>query len=275
MNMHACQMGRPGRKAVPVVLTGATRRALEAMVDDPTLPERGRLRARIVLGAAAGASNRQLAAELGCSEPTVSQWRKRFAEHGVAGLSDAGDRTSSARRGRPARSVAIDETDRQVLERWVRRHKASQALALRARIVLAAAEGGSNIDIAAKLGCNPATVGKWRRRYAEQGIDGLLDEPRVGRPREIGDEVIEAIIVDTLQRKPPDEATHWSTRSMAKHAQVSQTMVSRVWRAFGLKPHQQDTWKLSGDPQFVDKVRDIVGLYLDPPERAVVLCVDE
>jgi transposase len=276
MNMHACQMGRPGRRAVPVVLTGTTRRALEAMVDDPDLSERGRLRARIVLGAAAGASNRQLAGELGCSEPTVSQWRKRFAERGVDALADAGSSAGSeARRGRRARPVEVDETDRQVLERWVRRHKASQALALRARIVLAAAGGEANTDIAAKLGCNPATVGKWRRRYAEQGIDGLLDEPRVGRPREIGDEVIEAIIVDTLQRKPPDEATHWSTRSMAKHAQVSQTMVSRVWRAFGLKPHQQDTWKLSGDPQFVDKVRDIVGLYLDPPERAVVLCVDE
>jgi transposase len=268
-------MGRPGRKAVPVVLTGRTRRALEAMVDDPALSERGRLRARIVLGAAQGASNRQLAAELGCSEPTVSQWRKRFAEHGVAGLAAAGSSPTSARRGRPARPVEIDDDDRQVLERWVRRHTASQALALRARIVLAAAEGGTNIDIAAQLGCNPATVGKWRRRYSEQGIGGLLDEPRVGRPREIGDDTIEQIIVDALQQPPPDEATHWSTRSMAKHAQVSQTVVSRVWRAFGLKPHLTDTWKLSGDPQFVDKVRDVVGLYLDPPERAVVLCVDE
>jgi transposase len=147
-------------------------------------------------------------------------------------------------------------------------------LALRARIVLAAAQGRTNTDIAEVLGCNPVTVGKWRRRYREEGIDGLLDEPRVGRPREVGDDTIEQIIVDTLQSPPPDEATHWSTRSMAKHAKVSQTMVSRVWRAFGLKPHLDDTWKLSADPQFVDKVRDVVGLYLDPPERAVVLCVD-
>jgi transposase len=243
-------MGRPGRKAVPVVLTGRTRRELERMAEDPAISERGRLRARIVLGAAAGTSNRQLATELGCSEPTVSQWRKRFAERGVDALVDAGSSAGPpARRGRPARAVEIDEDDRQVLERWVRRHTASQALALRARIVLAAAEGGSNIDIAAQLGCNPATVGKWRRRYSEQGLDGLLDEPRVGRPRQIGDDKVEQIIVDALQQPPPDEATHWSTRAMAKHAQVSQTMVSRVWRAFGLKPHLADTWKLSSDPQ--------------------------
>lgn len=261
---------------MPVVVTGRVRRELEAMVDDPELSERRRLRARIVLGAAEGASNRELAGQLGCSEATVSQWRKRFAERGVAALAEADGRArSTPRRGRPARQVEVDEGDREVLERWTRRHTASQALALRARIVLAAAEDGSNIDIAAALGCNPATVGKWRRRYDEQGIDGLLDEPRVGRPRQVGDDKIERIIVDTLQSAPPGEATHWSTRSMAKHAQVSQTMVSRVWRAFGLKPHQADTWKLSNDPQFVDKVRDVVGLYLDPPERAVVLCVDE
>jgi transposase len=261
---------------VPVVLTGRTRRELLAMVDDPARSERARLRARIVLGAAQGASNRELAAELGCSEPTVSQWRKRFAERGLEGLADAGsDAGVRRRRGRPATAVDIDEDDRVVLERWTRRHTASQALALRARIVLAAAEGGANTDIAAQLGCNPATVGKWRRRFSEQGIGGLLDEPRVGRPREIGDDKVEQIIVDALQRPPPDEATHWSTRTMAKHAQVSQTMVSRVWRTFGLKPHLTGTWKLSNDPQFVDKVRDVVGLYLDPPERAVVLCVDE
>jgi transposase len=168
MTLRACQMGGPVRKAVPVVLTGTTHRALEAMVDDPTTSERGRLRAQILLGAAAGASNRQLAAELGCSEPTVSQWRKRFAEHGVAGLSDAHGRTSSARRGRPPPPVEVSAEDRVVLERWVRRHTASQALALRAKIVLAATEGAANTDIAAKLGCNPATAGKWRRRYAER-----------------------------------------------------------------------------------------------------------
>jgi transposase len=269
-------MGRPGRKAVPVVLTGRIQRELESIASDAEISARRRLRARIVLGAAQGRSNRELAAELGCSEPTVSLWRRRFAEDGIDGLDHAGvDAATAKRRGRPAPAVDIDADDRAVLERWTRRHTVSQALALRARIVLCAVDGTSNTEIAARLGCNPATVGKWRRRYVEQGISGLLDEPRVGRPREIGDDKIEQIIVDTLQSAPPDEASHWSTRSMAKHAQVSQTMVSRVWRAFGLKPHRQDTWKLSTDPQFVDKVRDVVGLYLDPPERAVVLCVDE
>ena len=276
MMMHACQMGRPGRKAVPVVITGRVRRELEAMVDDPALSERRRLRARIVLGAAQGASNRELAIELGCSESTASRWRARFVEHGLAGLTDGrGDPATAKRRGRRAPAVQVGAADRAVLQRWTRRHTVSQALALRARIVLAAAEGGANVDIAAALGCNPATVGKWRRRYLEQGLDGLLDDPRVGRPREIGDDTVEQIIVDALQSAPPDEATHWSTRAMAKQAQVSQTFVSRVWRTFGLKPHLTDTWKLSTDPQFVDKVRDVVGLYLDPPERAVVLCVDE
>lgn len=261
---------------MPVVLTGAARRELEAMADDSQLSERGRVRARIVLGAAGGASNRQLAGELGCSEATVSQWRRRFAEGGVAALREAGrPSVGASRRGRVARQVVVDAADREVLERWVRRRKVAQGLALRARVVLAAAEGASNTDIARQLGCSPATVGKWRRRYAEGGVDGLLDEPRVGRPRQVGDDKIEQIIVDTLQRRPPDEATHWSTRTMAAHAQVSQTTVSRVWRAFGLKPHRSETFKLSNDPQFIDKVRDVVGLYLDPPERAVVLCVDE
>ncbi len=269
-------MGRPGRRAVPVVVTGAAEDALEAMAADAGISQRQRVRARIVLGAARGASNRELAAELGCSEATVSKWRARFAERGVAGLGDARDEAvPGGRRGRPPPVVEISGEDRQVLERWTRRHTVSQALALRARIVLAAAEGAANTAIAARLGCSPATVGKWRRRWVETGVDGLLDEPRVGRPREIGDDTVEQIIVDALQSAPPGQATHWSTRAMARHANVSQTFVSRVWRTFGLKPHLTDTWKLSTDPQFVDKVRDVVGLYLDPPERAVVLCVDE
>jgi transposase len=276
MTMHALVMGRPGRKPVTVTPTARQRSQLEQMVADESASDRQRLRARIVLGAAAGRSNRELAAELGCSEATVSVWRGRFAGHGVAGLATAvADPASARRRGRSLPPVRIDDADRQALERWTRRHTVSQALALRARIVLAAAEGASNTAIAAREGCNPATVGKWRQRYLDAGVAGLLDEPRVGRRREIGDDKVEDIIVATLQQAPPDAATHWSTRSMAKHAKVSQTFVSRVWRAFGLKPHRDDTWKLSADPQFVDKVRDIVGLYLDPPERAVVLCVDE
>jgi transposase len=274
MTVHACQMGRPGRKPVAVTVTDAEHEQLERLLVEGS--DRERVRARIVLGAAQGRSNRELAVQVGCSEPTVSTWRARFAQAGVAGLAHAGgDSAGGRRRGRVLARLELSDDERVTLERWLRRHTVSQALALRARIVLAAAAGASNAEIAAAQGCNAATVGKWRRRYLQGGLDALLDEPRVGRARQIGDDQIEQIIVDTLQAEPPDEATHWSTRSMARHAQVSQTFVSRVWRAFGLKPHLVDTWKLSTDPQFVDKVRDVVGLYLDPPERAVVLCVDE
>ena len=145
---------------------------------------------------------------------------------------------------------------------------------MRSRIVLAAADGLSNTAIADRLDIHVSSARKWRTRFVTSRLDGLLDEPRPGRPRVVGDERIEALIVATLQTAPKD-ATHWSTRSMAEHLGLSQSMVSRVWRAFGLAPHKQDSWKLSKDPLFVAKVRDVVGLYLDPPERALVLCVDE
>src|SRR5438067_7613328 len=170
--------------------------------------------------------------------------------------------------------VVLSDEDRQVLERWARRPKSSQALALRCRIVLAAAEGRSSTEIAAELGCTGSTVGRWRGRFARRGIDGLHDEPRPGKPRSISDEDVERVIVKTLEQQPAN-ATHWSTRSLAAATGMSQSAVSRIWRAFGLKPHQTEAFKLSPDPQFIDKVRDIVGLYLNPPEAAVVLCVDE
>jgi len=170
--------------------------------------------------------------------------------------------------------VVLDDAQRGVLERWARRPKSSQALALRCRIVLAAAEGRSSTEIAAELGCSADTVGKWRGRFSRRGFDGLHDEPRPGKPRSIGDEDIERVIVKTLEEQPRS-ATHWSTRSMAAATGMSQSAVSRIWRAFGLKPHQAEAFRLSPDPQFIDKVRDIVGLYLNPPEAAVVLCVDE
>ncbi len=170
--------------------------------------------------------------------------------------------------------IKLTAEDREVLERWARRPTSAQALALRCRIVLAAADGEHTIDIAARLGCSRGTVSKWRGRFAERGLDGLHDEPRPGKPRAISDDDVERVIVKTLEGQPAD-ATHWSTRSMAAATGMSQTAVSRIWRAFGLKPHQVDTFKLSPDPQFIDKVRDIVGLYLNPPDAAVVLCVDE
>jgi transposase len=161
----------------------------------------------------------------------------------------------------PLAEVGVSDEERVVLERWARRPKSAQALALRCRIVLAAAAGESSKEIAARLGCASSTVGKWRGRFARVGIDGLHDEPRRGRPREIGDAEIERVVVKTLEEQPAD-ATHWSTRSMAAATGMSQTAVSRIWRAFGLKPDQTESFRLSPDPQFIDKVRDIVGLYL-------------
>ena len=173
-------------------------------------------------------------------------------------------------------AVAIELTveERAQLEAWSRRRSSSQALALRSRIVLVAAEGPNNTQIAARLGIAVSSVHKWRNRFAEHRLDGLVDEPRPGRPRTITDAKVEEVIVRTLETTPED-ATHWSTRSMAREVGLTQSAVLRIWKAFGLQPHRQETWKLSKDPQFIDKVRDVVGLYLNPPERAVVLCVDE
>jgi transposase len=161
-------------------------------------------------------------------------------------------------------AVSLGDEERDRLESWARRRSSAQALALRSRIVLAAADGLKNAEIARRLELEHGTVRKWRTRFARDGLDGLLDEPRMGRPRSIGDEKVEEVIVKTLESTPKD-ATHWSTRSMSAEVGLSQSAVSRIWRAFGLQPHRQDTWKLSRDPQFVEKVRDVVGLYLDPP----------
>ena len=181
---------------------------------------------------------------------------------------------SKRRRGRPTVQVTLTDEERQTLERWAQRPTSSQALALRCRIVLACAEGLSNLAAGEQLGVHPATVAKWRGRFATRRLEGLSDEPRPGVPRTITDAQVEQVIVRTLEETPTD-ATHWSTRSMARATGMSQTAISRIWRAFGLKPHLVQTWKLSTDPQFIDKVRDLVGLYLNPPEAAVVLCVDE
>jgi transposase len=170
--------------------------------------------------------------------------------------------------------LELSDEERETLERWARRPKSAQALALRCRIVLACATGATNKAVAADLGVNQATVSKWRRRFVDQRLDGLADAPRPGAPRSITDADVERLIVKTLEETPTD-ATHWSTRSMAKEVGMSQSAISRIWRAFGLKPHLVEDFKLSTDPQFIDKVRDIVGLYLNPPEAAVVLCVDE
>jgi transposase len=176
--------------------------------------------------------------------------------------------------GRPKAVLVLSSEEQTVLSQWARRRKTAQALALRARIVLACAENHSNQRVAAALGVTHQTVGKWRQRFVRDRLAGLLDEPRPGAPRSISDAAVERVLTLTLETSPPD-ATHWSTRSLAQRSGLTQSAVSRIWRAFGLQPHRSETFKLSTDPQFIEKVRDIVGLYLDPPDRALVLCVDE
>ncbi len=177
-------------------------------------------------------------------------------------------------RGRALQELKLTTTERERLLEWTRRHKSAQALALRSRIVLAAADGHTNRQIARQLRVTGQTVGKWRSRFLQRRLDGLLDEPRPGAPRRIGDAEVEAVIARTLHERP-EKATHWSSRLMADASGLSQSAVVRIWRAFGLQPHRTETFKLSTDPLFIEKVRDIVGLYLNPPTQALVLCVDE
>lgn len=181
---------------------------------------------------------------------------------------------ATSRRGRPCERLVLSPSERARLEQWVRRRTTAQGLAQRARIVLACATGRPATEIGRELRVTRLTVGRWRRRFLARRLDGLLDDPRPGTPRRITDAMVEQVITDTLETTPRD-ATHWSTRSMAKAAGLSQSAVARIWKAFALQPHRVETFKLSKDPLFIDKVRDIVGLYLAPPDRALVLCVDE
>src|SRR5271156_22916 len=180
----------------------------------------------------------------------------------------------SMHKGRPVAVVSITREQRAQLESWSRRPKTAQALALRSRIILLAADGQSSTAIAQQLATSGHTVGKWRRRFLEAGLDGLVDEPRPGTPRKLSDQQVELVLTRTLESQP-EAATHWSTRDMAKACGLSQSSISRIWRAFSLAPQRAETFKLSRDPLFIEKVRDIVGLYLAPPDRALVLCVDE
>ena len=176
--------------------------------------------------------------------------------------------------GRPKTRLSVAPGERERLVQWARRPKTAQALALRSRIVLACAEGRDNTEVAEELGVTRQMVGKWRRRFVERRLEGLLDEPRPGAPRRIGDRDIERVLRKTLEEMPRD-ATHWSVRSLAKATGMSSTTIHRIWHAFALQPHRSETFKLSKDPLFIEKVRDIVGLYLAPPDKALVLCVDE
>ena len=178
------------------------------------------------------------------------------------------------RTGRPKKDLEITTEEREKLQMIALRPKSAQAMAMRARIVLSCAQGMSNAEVADKLDLAGATVGKWRERFRRFQLEGLLDEPRVGAPRQITDRQIEKVITKTLESMPAN-GTHWSTRLMAAETGLTQNAIVRIWHAFGLQPHRVENFKFSKDPQFVEKVRDIVGLYLNPPDRAMVLCVDE
>jgi transposase len=179
-----------------------------------------------------------------------------------------------AQRGRPTAPIELTSAETKTLTSWARRQSTSQALALRSKIVLEAATGATNKDIATRLGCNPTTVGKWRNRFTTDRLDGLLDAPRPGAARTITDDQVEAIVIDTLETTPPD-ATQWSTRGLAAKHGISHQTVAEIWKAFGLKPWRHDEFKISPDPLLVDKIRDVVGLYMSPPVSAAVFCVDE
>ena len=178
------------------------------------------------------------------------------------------------RTGRPTVAIVLTDAERKHLESLARRSRTSPQVARRARVVLACAAGHNNQTVARRLRLSPATVGKWRVRFARDRVDGLLDEPRPGAPRTVTDDQVEQVVITTLEATPPG-ATHWSTRSLARTTGLSRMTISRIWHAFGLRPHRSETFKLSPDPQLIDKVRDIVGLYINPPEHAVVLCVDD
>ncbi|MGB9033947.1 MAG: IS630 family transposase [Paeniglutamicibacter sp.] len=257
----------PGPRAVEVVLSADELAVLTRWAggaEGPRLAER----ARIVLACSEGLPTVRVAVKLGVTADTARKWRSRFASRRLAGLTD------TPRPGRRKAELVLSEEERAQLTRWARRAKTAQFLALRAKIVLRCAQGGTNKQVAAELGVSHRSVNHWRARFVERRLDGLVDEPRPGRPPSILLDQVEDVIVATLE-STPDKDTHWSRSSMAARTGLSKSTIGRIWKKFDLKPHLQDAFKLSTDPQFVAKVVDVVGLYHHPPEKAVVLCVDE
>ncbi len=260
-------MQKRGRPIEAIELGNDERRCLENLVvscDNGKM----RRRAEVILLSATKLDSSEVARKVDLSEQSVCKWRQRYLSDGINGLQD------KPRLGRACKPIVIAEDDREVLESWRGSRSLPQGLVNRSRIILFAAESRSNLEIASLIGMSSTTVRKWKKRFRDNGLEGLHDEFRKGRPRTFEDEKIACLLTKTLQSKP-EGATHWSCRSMAEETGISPSTVNRIWNLFSLKPHKRRHFKLSTDPFFVDKVIDVCGIYLNPPDDALVLCVDE
>jgi putative transposase len=258
---------RKGRPMKEIVLSDRERNVLIQLV--ASAPKaRLKKRVRAILMAEEGHTNVAISSKIGLSEQAISKWRKQYLADGVDGLYD------QCRSGRKNMDFSVPDEDRSLLMNWSQSLSLPQSLVIRAKIVLLSAEGKTSRDVSSAIGVCAATVRKWKRKFRENGMEGLYDEYRKGRPRTHSDDEIALLLQRTLESRPKG-ATHWSCRSMAEETDISASTVNRVWNLFSIKPHKRKGFKLSTDPFFVDKVIDVCGLYLNPPDNALVLCVDE